>query len=60
MIGRTSIVIAHRLSTILKADQIFVVEAGHLREQGTHEELLAKKGLYKTLYDIQFDKSAES
>ena len=59
-IGRTSIVIAHRLSTILKADQIFVVEAGHLREQGTHEELLAKKGLYKTLYDIQFDKSAES
>lgn len=54
MVGRTSFVIAHRLSTIFNADKIFVVENGHLREQGTHEELLEKGGLYKTLYDIQF------
>lgn len=54
MVGRTSIVIAHRLSTIFGADRIFVIEAGQLKEQGSHEELLAKGGLYKTLYDIQF------
>ena len=54
MVGRTSFVIAHRLSTIFNADQIFVVENGHLREHGTHEELLAAGGLYSNLYNIQF------
>jgi ATP-binding cassette subfamily B protein len=52
--GRTSIVIAHRLSTILKADQILVVEKGHITERGTHHELLAKRGAYADLYHRQF------
>ena len=54
MVGRTSIVIAHRLSTILKADQILVVDDGVIKEQGSHEELLAKGGIYKDLYETQF------
>ena len=54
MQGRTSIVIAHRLSTILKADQILVVSGGVIAEQGTHEELLAKNGVYRELYETQF------
>ena len=54
MLGRTSIVIAHRLSTIRKADLILVLENGELREQGTHESLLAKAdGLYKRLSQLQ-------
>jgi subfamily B ATP-binding cassette protein MsbA len=56
MVGRTSFVIAHRLSTIFNADQIYVVEKGHIREHGTHEELLALGGLYSSLYNIQFSK----
>jgi ATP-binding cassette subfamily B protein/subfamily B ATP-binding cassette protein MsbA len=52
--GRTAIVIAHRLSTILRADLICVVEAGRIVERGSHDELLAKGGLYRTLYDRQF------
>jgi len=53
--GRTSIVIAHRLATIKKADQILVMEAGEIVEQGTHEELLQKDGgNYKNLYEVQF------
>ena len=59
MQGRTSFVIAHRLSTIFDADQIFVIDHGHVVEQGTHEELLAKGGLYQYLYSIQF-KNAEA
>lgn len=59
MVGRTSFVIAHRLSTIFNADQIFVVENGHLREHGTHEELLAAGGLYSNLYNIQFRQTEE-
>ena len=59
MVGRTSFVIAHRLSTIFNADQIFVVENGHLREHGTHEELLAAGGLYSNLYHIQFRQNQE-
>ena len=54
MVGRTSFVIAHRLSTIFNADQIYVIDDGKIREHGTHEELLAKGGLYSHLYNIQF------
>ncbi len=59
MVGRTSFVIAHRLSTIFNADQIFVVENGHIREHGTHAELLARGGLYSNLYNIQFNKAKD-
>ena len=52
--GRTSLVIAHRLSTIREADQILVIDAGQIRERGTHEELLATGGLYAELYHTQF------
>jgi ATP-binding cassette subfamily B protein/subfamily B ATP-binding cassette protein MsbA len=52
--GRTAIVIAHRLSTIRHADSICVVEEGHLVERGRHEELLARSGLYRDLYERQF------
>jgi ATP-binding cassette, subfamily B, bacterial len=52
--GRTSLVIAHRLSTILAADKILVMEQGHLVEMGTHQELLARNGLYAHLYETQF------
>ncbi|SHK59994.1 ATP-binding cassette, subfamily B, MsbA [Selenomonas ruminantium] len=58
MVGRTSFVIAHRLSTIFNADQIYVIDGGKIKEHGTHEELLAKNGLYSHLYNIQFNKSA--
>lgn len=58
MEGRTSFVIAHRLSTIKDADKILVMKAGNVVEQGTHQELLDKGGLYADLYNSQFDKSA--
>ena len=51
---RTSIVIAHRLSTIRNADRIIVMHMGELREEGTHEELLERGGLYARLYELQF------
>ncbi len=52
--GRTSIIIAHRLSTIEKADKIIVFHHGELREMGKHHELLQKKGIYYTLYQMQY------
>ncbi len=52
--GRTSIVIAHRLSTIQRADRILVMHKGKLRELGTHQELLALRGVYWTLYQLQY------
>ena len=54
MKGRTSFVIAHRLSTIRDADLILVMDQGEIVEQGTHESLLAKNGLYEMLYNSQF------
>ena len=54
MEGRTSFIVAHRLSTIREADQILVMEKGNIVEQGTHEELLKKKGFYWQLYTSQF------
>jgi ATP-binding cassette subfamily B protein len=59
--GRTSIVIAHRLSTIQRADRILVMHKGRLREQGTHQELLAARGIYYKLYQLQYrDQEARS
>lgn len=55
--NRTSIVVAHRLSTIQHANKIMVFDHGVLKEQGSHEELLQHDGLYKQLYEIQFERS---
>ncbi|WP_035958798.1 ABC transporter ATP-binding protein [Bryobacter aggregatus] len=52
--GRTAIVIAHRLSTIQKANRILVMHKGHLRESGTHQELLRLRGIYWRLYELQY------
>lgn len=53
--GRTSVLVAHRLSTIRDADRILCLDAGEIVEQGTHEELLASKGAYHRLFELQFD-----
>lgn len=54
MVGRTSLVIAHRLSTVLAANRILVLKGGVIAEQGTHDELLQKDGVYRELYETQF------
>jgi ATP-binding cassette subfamily B protein len=56
--GRTSLVIAHRLSTVRAADQILVVDGGQIVERGTHDELLAARGVYAGLYQTQFARQA--
>ena len=58
MEGRTSFIIAHRLSTIRNADLILVMQDGDIVESGTHEVLLARGGLYASLYNGQFDRQA--
>jgi len=55
MQGRTTLVIAHRLSTVMKADRIVVLDDGRIVEGGAHDELLKMEGLYRRLYDLQFD-----
>lgn len=55
LIGRTSLVIAHRLSTIQNVDRIIVLHNGEIREEGSHEELMAEGGIYKKLYDLEYD-----
>ncbi|MDE7298618.1 MAG: ATP-binding cassette domain-containing protein, partial [Lachnospiraceae bacterium] len=59
MRGRTTIMVAHRLSTIQHADKIIVMHKGELRESGTHQELLARNGIYKKLYELQLHKEAD-
>ena len=58
--GRTALVIAHRISTVRNANMICVIEGGRLAETGTHEELLEKGGLYKTLFEMQFKEAGTS
>jgi len=55
MKGKTCFVIAHRLSTIRSADNILVLDGGTVAEQGTHEQLMAQNGIYRKLYEAQFD-----
>ena len=59
MRGRTTFIIAHRLLTLKEADQIIVLESGNIIELGTHEELLANKGSYRNLYDLQLRSQEE-
>jgi ATP-binding cassette subfamily B protein len=54
MKGRTTFIIAHRLSSLKHADEILVMEAGRIVERGTHEELLRQNGVYRSVYEIQF------
>ena len=60
MQGRTTIVVAHRLSTIQNADRIVVLHYGRVREIGTHQELLAERGIYRKLYELQYAAQAAS
>ena len=58
MEGRTSLVIAHRLATVLRADRILVLDRGRLVEEGTHQSLVEKGGLYARLAELQFGAAA--
>lgn len=60
MEGRTTLIVAHRLSTIQSADKIMVMHKGEIKESGTHQELLSKKGLYYNLYRLQYEKSVSA
>lgn len=60
MLGRTTFIIAHRLSTVLRADRIFVLSHGCIIEEGSHEELLDRNGVYARLYRLQFEPSTRS
>ena len=57
MKNRTTFVIAHRLTTIMHAHRIIMLEQGKIIEEGTHEELMSKKGKYSTLFKLQFQKN---
>jgi subfamily B ATP-binding cassette protein MsbA len=57
--GRTAIVIAHRLSTIRNADRIVVIDDGRIVEEGSHEELIRREGLYRALYERQFSENGK-
>ncbi len=59
MKGRTSIIVAHRLSTVQKCDEILVIDGGRIMEQGSHQELLAKRGIYYNLYLLQWGNNGE-
>ena len=58
MAGRTSLIIAHRLSTIRDVDRIIVLHKGHIVEEGKHEDLLARDGYYRRLYELQYAESS--
>ncbi|MGH9842939.1 MAG: ATP-binding cassette domain-containing protein, partial [Blastocatellia bacterium] len=58
MAGRTSLIIAHRLSTIQRVDKIIVLHKGEIREMGSHQELLAHRGVYFKLYQLQYKEQA--
>src|SRR5439155_24523198 len=58
--GRTAFVIAHRLSTITRANQIVVIHDGRIVERGTHQELLAKRGIYFDLYTMSFRREQQA
>ncbi len=59
MRGRTTFVIAHRLATVQRADRIVVLDRGRIVEQGTHADLLRRRGLYRELFDLQFASAGE-
>ena len=59
MAGRTTLVIAHRLSTIQHADRILVMHKGQVREMGTHQELIERRGIYWRLYRLQYSAGTE-